>query len=40
MVTFQIGSERERAFLGAEMSVFSEYKFTEYCINSCGVGGE
>lgn len=35
--TFQIGSERERAFLVAEMSVFSEDEFTEYCINGCGV---
>jgi len=35
-----ISSERERAFLKAEMSVFSEDEFTEYCINGCGVGGE
>jgi hypothetical protein len=28
-----ISSERERAFLEAEMSVFSEDEFTEYCIN-------
>jgi hypothetical protein len=26
-------------FLEAEMSVFSEDKFTEYYINGCGVGG-
>jgi hypothetical protein len=29
-----ISSERERAFLGAEMSVFSEDEFTECCINT------
>jgi ABC-type thiamine transport system substrate-binding protein len=28
-----ISSERERAFLVAEMSVFSEDEFTEYWIN-------
>jgi len=28
-----ISSERERAFLDAEMSVFKEDEFTEYCIN-------
>jgi hypothetical protein len=29
----EIGSERERAFLEAEMSVFIQREFTEYCIN-------
>lgn len=34
-----ISSERERAFLVAEMSVFSEDEFTEYCINGYDMGG-
>lgn len=38
MVTFQIGSERERAFLVAEMSVFSEDEFTEYFVDGWSVG--
>ena len=33
-----ISCERERAFLVAEMSVFSEDEFTEDCIDGCGVG--
>ena len=33
-----ISSERERAFLVAEMSVFSEDEFTEYFVDGCGVG--
>jgi len=33
IVTFQISSERERAFLVAEMSVFSEDEFTEYFVD-------
>ena len=32
-----ISSERERAFLVAEMSVFSEDEFTEYFVDGCGV---
>jgi hypothetical protein len=32
-----ISSERDGHFLEAEMSVFSEDEFTEYCINGCGV---
>lgn len=34
-----ISSERERAFLEAEMSVFSEDEFTEYFVDGCDVGG-
>ena len=30
-----ISSERERAFLVAEMSVFSEDEFTEYFVDGC-----
>ena len=33
-----ISSGRERAFLEAEMSVFSEDEFTEYFVDSCGCG--
>jgi hypothetical protein len=35
-----ISSERERAFLDAEMSVFSEDEFTEYFVDGCGSLGQ